>query len=272
MSVVSRNPYDLLNEDGEEGSRIVPQKTDKKTSTTAKKTEKKVEPKPRSDYPQRGGKRVVPVPRTEARRDYTDRDFSASKQGRGGRSEGTRQGGRGGFGGRGREYDRKSATGKVDSEKKIHQSWGDANTDIQEGEKAALENKGEGRFENQIEKLTIAEPEDPSKTLDEYYAEKTNKLTAKGIALPEARKPNEGVDDTQWKSGVPLEKEDAEYFSTASNKKSKAKKEKKDKVYVGIEQRFTDTRSKHGYEGRSGRGGRNSGVNVHDKSAFPSLG
>ncbi|ORX90495.1 hypothetical protein K493DRAFT_317929 [Basidiobolus meristosporus CBS 931.73] len=271
MSVVSRNFYDLLNEDGEEVARIISQKSEKKTSNTAKKSEKKVEPRARSDYPQRGGKKVVPVARTEARREYSDRDFTASKHGRGGRSEGSHQGGRSGFPSRGREFDRKSATGKVDSEKKIHQSWGDAATDIQEGEKIVRESRGEGgRPENQVERVTVAEPEDTSKTLDEYYAEKTGKLTAKGITLPEARKPNEGADDAQWKSGVQLQKQEEEYYSISTNKKSKSKKEKKDKIFVGIEQRFTDGR-KQGYEGRGGRGGRNSGVNVDDKSAFPSL-
>ncbi|CAG8660511.1 1340_t:CDS:2, partial [Ambispora gerdemannii] len=52
--------------------------------------------------------------------------------------------------------------------------------------------------------------EEVVKTLDEYLAEKKQKATS--IALPEIRKPNEGVDDPKWKDAVPLQKEEEEDF------------------------------------------------------------
>lgn len=60
------------------------------------------------------------------------------------------------------------------------------------------------------ESTPAPEPEENQKTLDEYRAEKAQKLL--DITLPEARKPNEGVDDSQWKDAVPLEKDEDEDF------------------------------------------------------------
>ncbi|KAK9686748.1 hypothetical protein K7432_015048 [Basidiobolus ranarum] len=244
MSVASKNPFELLMDDAPVVARSG--KTEKK-AVEPKVEAAKVEQKPRGD------KRT------------------------GGR--GARRGGRGGFGGRGREFDRKSATGKVDSEKKVNQSWGDAKTDIKEGEKVVNgdDKEGENAEESKVE--TPVE-EDNSKTLEEYYAERAEKLAAKALALPEVRPANQGADDSKWKDGVALEKHEEDYFAASSKSKSKGKKEKKEKVHLEIQQRFNETNKRGGFEGRGrgnrgSRGGRSSStrvnVNVNDQSAFPSL-
>ncbi|ORX84638.1 hypothetical protein K493DRAFT_320091 [Basidiobolus meristosporus CBS 931.73] len=238
MSVASKNPFELLMEDAPVAAR--PAKSEKKAAEPKTEAPKKAEQKPRTDN-KRGGAR----------------------------------GARRGYSGRGREFDRKSGTGKVDSEKKIHQSWGDAKTDIKEGEKIANGETKEGEAEEAKAEAPVEE--DNSKTLEEYYAEKAQKLASKGISLPEARSANEGSDDSKWKGGVALEKTEEDYFVASAKSKTKAKKDKKEKVHLEIEQRFNESGRRGGFEGRGrgtrgGRGGRNSNrVNVNDQSAFPTL-
>ncbi|ORX89729.1 hypothetical protein K493DRAFT_410270 [Basidiobolus meristosporus CBS 931.73] len=241
MSVASKNPFELLMDDA---PVAVTAKTAKKAAEPAKKAEAaKTEQKPQTE--KRGG----------------------ARGGRGAR--------RGGRGGRGREFDRKSGTGKVDSEKKVHQSWGDAKTDIKEGEKLVNGEIKEGE-KSEEEKVETPAEEDNSKTLEEYYAEKAQKLASMGIALPETRTANEGADDSKWKGGVALAKEDEEYFAPLNKSKAKSKKDKKEKVALNIEQRFNETGRRGGFEGRgrgnrAPRGARSAKINVNDESAFPSL-
>ncbi|GES74078.1 hypothetical protein RCL_jg4476.t2 [Rhizophagus clarus] len=151
------------------------------------------------------------------------------------------------------------------------------------------------------------EPEENHKTLDEYRAERAQKSL--DISLPEARKPNEGVDDSQWKDAVPLEKDDDDDFLFTGKEQSYRLKNKKakSKTFVEITQTFEkpgggSTRGRG--RGRGGRGGGRGGhdrdgrdrnrdnnyddnrenrrrggggggrsvVNLDDQSAFPSLG
>lgn len=53
------------------------------------------------------------------------------------------------------------------------------------------------------------EPEENTKTLEEYLAEKKN---TQSLRRNEARKANEGADDGQWKDAVVLEKEEDVFF------------------------------------------------------------
>jgi plasminogen activator inhibitor 1 RNA-binding protein len=59
------------------------------------------------------------------------------------------------------------------------------------------------------EAVVEEEPEEQTKTLDEYLA---SKKQAAASALPEPRKPNEGSDDAKWKDAVALEKPEEEDF------------------------------------------------------------
>jgi len=104
------------------------------------------------------------------------------------------------------------------------------------------------------------EPEENIKTLDEYFAEKAAKPPS--VSLPEVRKPNEGSDDSKWKDTIPLEEEEEEEAFIAGKEQSHRLKNKnrKEKVFVGIEQRFTPRPGGGGTRGRGGRGGLGGGL------------
>lgn len=71
----------------------------------------------------------------------------------------------------------------------------------------------------------VEEPEENTKTLEEYLAEK--KDSAKKFRLDQGRKANEGSDESQWKNTVELKKEETSYFSGKVKKKKKTKIMKK---------------------------------------------
>ncbi|KAF7728575.1 hypothetical protein EC973_005801 [Apophysomyces ossiformis] len=183
---------------------------------------------------------------------------------------------------RGRQFDRHSGTGLDDSEKKVKQGWGHPETAEAEAAKDTLSPADPAAAEN--EAAAAAEPEEVVKTLDEYLAEKANK--ALNVALPEARKANEGSDDSKWKDTVAFVKtEEPELFAAKESKISKkSDKPRKEKVIIEIEQRFQE-KPRGGFRGerrggdRRGRGnGRRAGrqsngpaVNLQDDAAFPSL-
>ena len=58
------------------------------------------------------------------------------------------------------------------------------------------------------------EPEDNTKTYDEYLAEQAGRSQKLGTPAQAPRKANEGADDAQWKDAVALQKkeEDETYF------------------------------------------------------------
>ncbi|KAI9275333.1 hypothetical protein BY458DRAFT_473382 [Sporodiniella umbellata] len=177
---------------------------------------------------------------------------------------------------RGRQFDRHSGTGIVDSEKKINKGWGKPGKSEVEGAKDTL-NPADPDAPEQ-EAPVAAEPEEAVKTLDEYLAEKANKSL--NVSLPEARK----VDDSAFEGAVVHSKEDVgEFF--VSNKEAKAKKttekSRKEKVVVDIEQRFQE-KPRNDFRKNDRRDNKNKGrkstksnaanVNLQDAAAFPSLG
>ncbi|KAI9320979.1 hypothetical protein BX666DRAFT_1875521 [Dichotomocladium elegans] len=191
---------------------------------------------------------------------------------------------------RGRQFDRHSGTGIVDTEKKVNQSWGHADTAEAEAAKDTISSKDPASEDAAA--AAVPEPEEDVKTLDEYLAEKANKSL--GVALPEARKANEGSDDSQWKNAVAFVKQEEPDFYTAKESKTTKKaseKQRKEKVVLEIEQRFQE-KPRGGFRGgndrrnadRGDRRGRGNGrrgpknnnsapaVNIKDDSAFPSLG
>jgi plasminogen activator inhibitor 1 RNA-binding protein len=117
-----------------------------------------------------------------------------------------RRGQRGGWHGRGRQFDRHSGSFR-DSERRTNQGWGTKDPvpeDVPiEGDAPAVEDptNAEASIEEQAEKV---------KTLDEYLAEKAS---LKPRNLPAPRKANEGSDNSEWKNAKPLEKkEESEDF------------------------------------------------------------
>ncbi|KAI8876377.1 hypothetical protein K501DRAFT_288927 [Backusella circina FSU 941] len=254
MSTYSKNLFALLSEDGEvRPEPAAPKQEEKKKVEEPKKTDNK---KPKD----------------------------ASRNGRGtGRGKRPPR----------RQFDRHSGTGIVDSEKKVNQGWGHAETAEAEASKDTLDAKDPDAPEKEV--AAPAEPEEVVKTLDEYLAEKANKSLK--VSLPEARKANDN-DDSAFKGAVAHHKEELDDFYVNKDAKSAKKTEKvrKEKVFVDIEQRFEEKsspRSTGGFRGgnrrggsdrRGGRGGNSNrrggsgrsdkspAINIQDATAFPSLG
>lgn len=178
-----------------------------------------------------------------------------------------------------RRYDRHSGTGIHDNEKKIKQGWGEAGTAEYQGAHDVLDPNDPDAADTQ--RKFGSEPEENTKTLDEYLEERKH---IHHVTLPEARKPNEGVDDKQWDKAIVLKKEEDVFFVGNKETESKLKnKAKKEKVYLEIDQPGHRAESGRGRGGRGGRGtrGRSNGrggrddqgsVNLSDSKAFPTLG
>ncbi|KAJ3282977.1 hypothetical protein HK104_010617 [Borealophlyctis nickersoniae] len=287
--VLSKNPFDLLGDDGEEAAPSAsPAKkpTQKKEAPVSRPdTGKKDTRAPRNEYPRRGGfagqQRGGAVEGSAPRGDRVARtgpretgDFERPPRTEGGEQRGGFRGGRGGrgrggagAGGRGREFDRRSGTGRRDGEKKEvagKGSWGNAATAEEESKTvdvaadgAVAEGAPAAEGEKPAEEEVAKEPEEVLKTLDQYVAEVEAKKAAAALNV---RKPNEGADDSQWKDAVVLKKEEEDFFvgKGAKGKKSvaAAAKEKAAKVFAPIEQRFADEPKRGGFgRGRGGRGG-----------------
>ncbi|KIK94838.1 hypothetical protein PAXRUDRAFT_422701 [Paxillus rubicundulus Ve08.2h10] len=261
------------------------------------------------------------------------------------RREGRGRGRGGNRGGRGRTFDRHSATGKTDSDKKVHNSWGgdDGNAELKTEEAAtndvvaesgtlndwaggAGDGAGDGagasadwgapaasagadwgapaadaadgapvadgeKPDGGRRKEREGEEEDNTLTFDQYQAQQKEKESALVPKL-EVRKANDGADDNIWDGATRLEKGDAEAYFTGKTKSApKGRTEKKEKVFIEIDARFE--RPPRGGRGRGGdrgeargRGGRDRGgrgrgrangtpstpvVSVDDETAFPSL-
>ncbi|KXN73344.1 hypothetical protein CONCODRAFT_77395 [Conidiobolus coronatus NRRL 28638] len=265
-SVTSVNLFDLLGQEEDGNIKVVPKQKEQKpkaaaTTTAAKKTDAvKSGDRPKRAQGTRG-------PRTAEGADAAPGEERANR-GKPAHGRRPRQVGRG------REFDRHSATGRTDSKKAEEAGWGKATENLEQAtEGAAAETEGEAPKTPEA----VEEPEDNEKTLDQYYAELASKSL--NISAKEVRKAGEGVDDSKWKNSTALEKDDDDFF-VGKGIPSKARKAKAaaQKVHVDIEQRFTEAqRPGRRGERRDDRRPRNNQrraptVNVNDQSAFPTLG
>jgi plasminogen activator inhibitor 1 RNA-binding protein len=289
MSVATKNPFAVLDaEDNSRPSSPAP----KASATPAAAPSARGTQKPRGGPASRGGKYYArggkPAPKdgpqnTEDPTDLPPRKFEGRGRGRGARG-GAQRGGR-------RPFDRHSQTGKTDSDKKIHQSWGgdDGNQELKAEEAAdkdaaaegannewgaaaadanewaipadtsgdaapAEGDKPEGRPRREREQRE-PEEEDNTLTLDQYLAKKAEK-ELDIVPKLEARKANEG-DDSIWSDAVAISKNEEEeaYFVGKAKSAPKARAKKEEKVYLEIDARFErNDRSGRG-RGRGDRGG-----------------
>lgn len=234
------------------------------------------------------------------------RDDRGERRGGGGRGRGGR-GGRGGAG-RGRgggrfedRPDRRSTTGVHDTDRKIAAGWGadegkqelQAETEGWGDAKAAIspnvgdgENQAWGPGASATEDAAAGpnghgppgageakpeEEEDRTKTFEEYLAEKANSTSPIIGFKKEARKPNEGVDDSQWKGAVQLIRgpEQEEVFFQVSKEKKAANavssKKTKEKTYIEVEP--LGYRPPRAGGERGGRGGRGGGRDFGDRES-----
>ncbi|KAJ2485688.1 hypothetical protein IWW37_005871 [Coemansia sp. RSA 2050] len=295
MSVVSTNPFALLPDDATDSFvNVVPSKA------AAKAAPKKVVPvTPAADratpserasrgtgYPSRGARRTVASTRAPGAAIVDSAPAFEPREKDRSRPIHQSQRGRGSVRGRGRQFDRHSATGLVDSEKKEKQGWlGDEKALVQDGAQATEEAKKDNQ-----EAATPAveeEPEEVIKTLDDYLKERES---ASVDAKRTLRKANEArVDQSQLKNQMTLDKKEEDFFAPIAAQKSRKQKERKEKIFVDIEQRFVDESSRRGAfrggprggaggpQNRGGRGSFNAAnrganrVNINDERAFPSL-
>lgn len=130
--------------------------------------------------------------------------------------------------------------------------------DEQAGEALAKADQKDDAAEADAE-VAEPEPEDNSKSYEEYLAELAEKKLALGSGVPEARKPNEGSkQNKKWQTAKELSKEEEEDFVAASAGKAKRERERKQKQVIDIDQRFVEAPERSG--GRGGfRGGRGRG-------------
>ncbi|VDB99629.1 unnamed protein product [Peniophora sp. CBMAI 1063] len=285
MSVASRNPFALLDDEPSAPAAPAPAKKD---SAPAPAAPAKKSNAPRGGkYPSRGGGRPRDsAPADEPAEDGARRKFDGEGRGRGrgGRGRGER-GGRGRGGPRGERLDRHSATGKTDTEKKVSQGWGadegaaelnaevsgaaDAADDAWGAPAAAAEGEadpwatpaaaaegaaapaeaGEAKADDRRRRERTPEEEDNTVSYEEYLAQKAAAAEAEQHAL---RPANDGADD--WTSSVQeLKKSDEDAFFVGKQKAApKAKAKKDDKVFLEIDARFE--RPQRGGFGGRGRG------------------
>ncbi|KAJ2841862.1 hypothetical protein GGI22_007747 [Coemansia erecta] len=179
---------------------------------------------------------------------------------------------------RGRQFDRHSGTGLVDSEKKEKQGWlGDTKALVTDGEKATEEAKND-QDGTATPAPPTEEPEEVIKTLDDYLKEKNSSKIDSARVL---RKANEGgVDKNQLKDGVALERVEEDFFAPRVGPKSRKQKERKEKIHVDINQHFVDQQRRGAFRSNRNEGGPRSNdryskrpqrANINDEREFPSL-
>ncbi|KAI0757040.1 hypothetical protein C8Q80DRAFT_74265 [Daedaleopsis nitida] len=295
MSVASRNPFALLDDDASRPASPTPAAPAKQAAPAPAPTRGGAQ-KPRGGpasrggrYYQRGGKTA---PRDKENAEVTGEDGGEPKKRADGEGRGRGRGrGRGGDRGRGRgrQFDRHSATGKTDSDKKVHQGWGgDEGSSELKAETAAVTDvvaetnewnagagdadawgaapgeapaaaEGEALAGEKAEGRKPREPEEEDNTLTlEEYRKKQGSLDI--VPKLEGRK----VDDAAFKDAVVVTKKDEDetaYFVGKTKSAPKAKAKKEEKVFIEIEARFE--RPSRG--GRGGRGGERGGERGGDR-------
>ncbi|KAH9486894.1 hypothetical protein JR316_0000959 [Psilocybe cubensis] len=287
MSVVSKNPFALLDDDEVQSAPAPPKAESTPAPAPASRGQAQKSrggPAARGGkYYARGGKPTskdsTPVTEeTEGQKKYEGRE--------GGRGRGGRGGSRGGPRGRGRPFDRHSQTGKTDSDKKVHQSWGgdDGNAELKTEEAAAIDAvaesatndwgttgaadadawgapaadaapaDGDAKPEGRSRREREPEEEDNTLTLDQYLAQQKEKEAAAIPKLENTRQANDGADDV-FKDAVVLTKDEEDaYFVGKGKAAPKARAKKEEKVYLEIDARF-ERPDRGAGRGRGGRGG-----------------
>jgi plasminogen activator inhibitor 1 RNA-binding protein len=176
-----------------------------------------------------------------------------------------------------------------DTEKQTNQGWGRPGSEYEPEQAKPAEEQPPVEESSPVVEEKPAEEEEQVKTLDQYLAERAEKLKLAGIQRLQARKVE--ADDPKWKNAKLLQSKKEEFFvvqtttttTSSSSSSKKTKKQKKTKLLLDIEQRFNDTEtrgrgSRGGFRGGRGgsRGGRNArpssnDMNMDDQSAFPAL-
>lgn len=292
MSVISRNPFLLLDDDADESPAPAPTPKVAAAKPVPAAAAKPAAKPARGDYPARGR----PAKVFQGDREVNTEGPSTIENGKEDRaaSFGGRGGARGGRGGRGRganprgnsgtylggdrprrengggrPFDRHSQTGHKDSDKAEAAGWGaeEGKSELQAEVLGEADAKTEAAPEAAvpvIEEKTpvVEEEEDNTQTYEEYLAaQAASKLS---LALPTARTANEGVDESKWKDTVAIarkgEVEEEWFLGTKKTEAAKVRKQKESKTFLEIDANFKPPRREGPpREGARGRGGRGRG-------------
>jgi len=280
MSVISKNAYELLGNTHDEDSDKEPEPPvkviDKTPARTTKRNAGGEAPASKTAGFENRGNNTRNAPRgnegafrdrqagSANNRTKPTGDAPQDRSARGDRAPGS-------YGGRGRggakNFDRHSRGVGGESEKQAAHGWGATEGNAELADETAGEALAQA---DQKEALTgdapaddapaaEPEPEDNSKSYEEYLAELAEKKLALGAGVPEARKPNEGKQDKKWANAKPISKEDEEDFVAGSGGKTKRVRERAKKEVVEIDQRFVEAPDRGGRGGGGFRGGRGRG-------------
>ncbi|PPQ88610.1 hypothetical protein CVT25_010186 [Psilocybe cyanescens] len=296
MSVVSKNPFALLDDDDVPSASAPAPKVDPAPAPAAQATRSSAQ-KSRGGPAARGGKyysrggKPTSKDSTPVTEETEGQKKSEGREGGRGRGRGPT---RGGPRGRGRPFDRHSQTGKTDSDKKVHQSWGgdDGNAELKTEEAATVDAIAEsasndwaaggapadvdawaapatdawaapagdaapadGEAKPEGRPRREREPEEEDNTLTfDQYLAQQKDKESVIPKLENTRQANDGADDI-FKGAVVLAKEEEDaYFVGKGKAAPKARAKKEEKVYLEIDARFERPDRGSG-RGRGGRGG-----------------
>ncbi|KAJ2508450.1 hypothetical protein GGI11_006082 [Coemansia sp. RSA 2049] len=182
----------------------------------------------------------------------------------------------------GRQFDRPShsGTGITDSVNKVkREEFGDNEKVIAEGEMAAEAAKKDSEEGAITPVPAAAEEEEDVKTFDDFLKEKGSSKTVDTTRA--RRKANDGgVDKSQLKNGTVLERVEEDFFAPTAGPKSRKQKERKEKIFVEINQHFVKEQRRGAFRSAPNNGPRNNDrrsrnntqrVNINDERDFPSL-
>lgn len=201
-----------------------------------------------------------------ARPDRRPRD--SNDRGRGSRGGSSGYASRGMRGGRPPRDDRHSKSGIGEHDKQAAHGWGENTAegelnDETTGLADARKEEGEGIVaddtpvdENGAPAAEAAEPEDKSKSYEQYLAEQLEKKAALNDRPLEVRKPNEGSSKKFPEGKAIARGETEEEFIAGSGGKNKRTRERKEKNVLDIDQAWIESDTPRGGAHGGPRGGR----------------
>ncbi|BFZ55838.1 hypothetical protein PYCC9005_002879 [Savitreella phatthalungensis] len=267
MSVTTRNPFDLLGNDAEqspaaasapktEPKEIVAKQTTSRKRDTTQKTA--AETRREGVPPSRGEGNGRPRSSANNKLAPNDNDSrpvepaGGEAPARGGR--GGRGGARGGASGRRRDFDRRNASGRTDTPKATEQPWGNEAEAQQASTAEAIDSHDPNAPEGETSPAAAVavEEEDKTQSYEDYLKSKASSLSLGGEL--QTRRANEGADESKWADSVAFTRDDSQdaYFAGTQRAKTGTNKDRKQKEFLEIEQRFYEPSSSGG---RGGRGG-----------------
>ncbi|SCU93939.1 LADA_0G05666g1_1 [Lachancea dasiensis] len=218
------NPFDLLGNDVEDATVVAPQppKEIVKKTTSSKKSDV---PPPSADpskanknRPKPTGNEAAYKDKTGGRKNNKSKDAPAETSGAKRASHAAR-----------RSTDRQSRTGKVDTDKRVRQGWGDNKNEVSEEAAAEVDAQAEIEADKAEEEAPVSNKKSLQDYLDEVNKNEFNKTPA--------RKTVDQLDDAE----LLVKKE--EVYAEPTKVKTLKSKQLKSKQYLDFNVSFADSQS-----------------------------